>query len=185
MGDEWVVVDNDAPRERRHAEGAINRGNAELAARTARRIAELRGSPQDIEWAIDAEGVLWILQAGPMTALPPEVSWDPPAPGGFSRTFRLGEWISGPVTPLFEWWLLPAIGDGLHSTRQQWVGLRAPRPYHVVVNGWTFFSLNWPSPIASMSSLPGMLLRLVRSPRRVAGARPETVRFSIPVYEQE
>ena len=48
-------------------------------------IADARGRPQDIEWAIDADGTLWILQARPMTALPPEVSWDAPAPGAFTR----------------------------------------------------------------------------------------------------
>lgn len=184
-GDEWVVANEHAPQERRRTEGSIHRSEVQLVADTARRIAEARGAPQDIEWAIDADGELWILQARPMTALPPEVSWDPPAGGAFSRTFRLGEWISGPVTPLFESWLLPAIEGGLHDTLQEWVGLRSPKPYHVVVNGWAFFSLNWLSPKASLSSLPGVLLRLVRSPRRVAGARPETARFSIPVYEQE
>jgi pyruvate,water dikinase len=42
---------------------------AELA-RRANEVAALFGRPQDIEWAI-ADGRLWLLQARPMTALPP------------------------------------------------------------------------------------------------------------------
>ena len=42
---------------------------AELA-RTAAAVAELFGRPQDIEWAY-ADGKLWLLQARPLTALPP------------------------------------------------------------------------------------------------------------------
>lgn len=185
IGDEWIVVDGDPPRERRRTEGAIDNDRVALVARTARQIEAVRRVPQDIEWAIDGDGGLWILQARPMTALPPVVSWKPPVPGAFSRTFRLGEWISGPVTPLFETWLLPAIEDGLHDTLQEWVGLRSPKPYHVVINGWTFFSLNWLSPAASMKSMPGVLWRFVRNPRRLLGVRPETARFGVPLYERE
>src|SRR5438552_2099752 len=74
VGDEWVVPDG-APRPRRRAEGAIDRGQARMVASAAREIADARGTPQDIEWAIDSDGALWVLQARPMTALPPDVSW--------------------------------------------------------------------------------------------------------------
>ena len=57
---------------------------------------------------------LWILQARPMTALPPDVSWDSPAPGAYTRMLRFGEWIGEPVTPLFESWLLTRDG-GAHA----------------------------------------------------------------------
>src|SRR5205823_4069695 len=126
----------DRATERRRAEGAIDSRQARLLARTAREVAEARGAPQDIEWAVDSDGDLWVLQARPMTALPPEASWESPAPGAYSRTFRVGEWISGPVTPLFESWLLDALEEELHAALGRWVGLPAPKPYHVVVNGW-------------------------------------------------
>ena len=74
-GDEWVVHDGDASP-RRQPEHAIDRNQAVQVANEARRIAVTRGKPQDVEWAIDADGKLWILQARPMTALPPDVSWD-------------------------------------------------------------------------------------------------------------
>lgn len=164
MGDEWIVEDDGSPQERRPDEGAITSDQVKQVALAARQIEQGHGIPQDIEWAIDADGVLWIVQARPMTALPAEASWDPPAPGAYSRTFRLGEWISGPVTPLFESWLLPVIEEELHSTLQNWTGLRSPEPHHVVVNGWTFFSLNWLSPATSLRSMPGILWRAIRTP---------------------
>ena len=120
-----------------------------------------------------------------MTALPPDVSWDVQARGAYTRSMRFGEWIHEPVTPLFESWLLSAMEERLHALNRQWVGQLAPRPYHVVVNGWYFYSINFLSGGALLRSLPGIARQLVRDPRRVAAAIPQTVRASIPVYERE
>ena len=184
IGDEWVVVGNDATP-RREPDHALDRRQAIQVASEARRIAAARGAPQDIEWAIDADGTLWILQARPMTALPREVSWDPPASGAFTRTFRFGEWISEPVTPLFESWLLTAMEDRLHALLEEMLGERDPRPYHVIVNGWYYYSINWLSPRVFVRNLPGTLWHLIRSPRHVAGLFPATVRHSVPPLERE
>jgi rifampicin phosphotransferase len=184
LGDDWVVREDKASA-RRQPERALVPRQVELIAKEARRIAVSRGAPQDIEWAIDADGTLWILQARPMTALPPDVSWEAPARGAFTRTLRFGEWLFEPVTPLFESWLLTAMEDRLHVQLRHWIGQRAPRPYHVVVNGWYFYSINWLSGRALVRSLPGLLWHLVRFPRRVAGLIPPTVRHSVPVFERE
>ena len=183
LGDEWAVR-TDGATPRRQPEHAINRRQARQVADAARRIAAARGAPQDIEWAIDAEGTLWIVQARPMTALPPDVSWDAPAPGGYTRMLRLGEWIGEPVTPLFESWLLTAMENRMHALYRQEIGQIAPRPYHVVVNGWYFYSINFISGGALMRSLPGMLRTLVRRPRVIAGILPPTVRYSFPLVER-
>jgi pyruvate,water dikinase len=184
IGDEWIVVGRDATP-RRQPEHALDRRQVIQVASEARRIAAARGAPQDIEWAIDGDGTLWILQARPMTALPPDVSWDPPAPGAFTRAFRFGEWISEPVTPLFESWLLTAMEDRLHVLLEELLGERDPRPYHVVVNGWYYYSINWLSPRVFARNLPGMLWHLIRHPRRVAGLFPATVRHSVPPLERD
>jgi phosphohistidine swiveling domain-containing protein len=184
FGDEWVVRE-DAATPRRQPELAIDRAQAMRIAGEARRIAAARGTPQDIEWAIDAEGTLWIVQARPMTALPPDVSWDAPAPGFYTRTYRFGEWISEPVTPLFESWLLSAMEDRTHALFRELLGQRISRPYHVVVNGWYFYSMNWATPAAFARNMPSMLLHLIRSPRVLAGIHPSTVRHSLPILERD
>ena len=183
-GDEWTVTDGRASV-RRLPERAIDAQQAEAVAAEARRIANLRGVPQDVEWAIDAGGTLWILQARPMTALPPDLSWDPPSPGAYTRQLRFGEWISGPVTPLFESWLLTAMEERTHADYLRLIGQRVPRPYHVVVNGWYFYTLNWATPGAFARNLPSMLWHLVRTPRVIAGINPSTVRHSFPIVERQ
>ncbi len=182
-GDEWAVI-GDVATARRQPERAIDRAQAMQVANDARRIAAGIGVPQDIEWALDAHGELWILQARPMTAIPPEVSWEPPAPGAYTRNLRFGEWISEPVTPLFESWLLSAMEERTHAFYLTEIGQRIPRPYHVIVNGWYFYTLNWATPAAFARNLPNMLWHLIRSPRAVAGINPATVRHSFPIMER-
>lgn len=182
-GDEWAVVNRTASP-RRTVESAIDAGQAVEVARRARDIADARGTPQDVEWAIDADGLLWILQARPMTALPADVSWVPPVSGAFSRHYRIGEWLGEPVTPLFESWLLSAMEEGMHAFFDAELGQRVPRPFHVVVNGWYFYSMNWATPGAMLRNLPRMLGHLVRDPRVVAGINPSTVHHSYPVVER-
>lgn len=184
FGDEWVVSGKVATA-RRQPERAIDARQATQVAAEARRIETARGMPQDVEWAIDANGTVWILQARPMTALPPDVSWESPAPGAYTRMLRFGEWIGEPVTPLFESWLLTGMEDRMHAFFRQSIGQIAPRPYHVVVNGWYFYSINFISGRALLRSLPTMLVTAVRHPRHIAGIIPPTVRHSFPVFERK
>src|SRR5262245_15699672 len=120
-----------------------------------------------------------------MTVPAPEVSWASPAPGAFTRQLRFGEWISEPVTPLFESWLLTAMEERTHADYRRLLGQHVRRPYHVLVNGWYFYTLNWATPGAFARDLPDMLLHLIRSPRTVAGINPSTVRHSFPIVERQ
>ena len=120
----------------------------------------------------------------PMSDPSPEVSWEPPAPGAYTRQLRLGEWISEPVTPLFESWLLTTMEEQMHAGYLREIGQRIARPYHVIVNGWYFYTLNWATPGAFARNLPNMLWHLVRSPRTLAGINPSTVRFAFPILER-
>ncbi len=115
----------------------------------------------------------------------PSVSWEPPVPGAFTRSYRFGEWISEPVTPLFESWLLSAMEEQLHRRLFEEIGQRFPRPYHVVVNGWYFYSMNWASPGALARNLPRMLAKAVRSPRAIAGILPATARHSVELSTRD
>ncbi len=183
-GDEWVVRAG-AAHARRRPERAIDERQALEVAAEAGRIAGVRGTPQDMEWAIDRDGTLWILQSRPMTALPPEASWEAPAPGAYTRALRFGEWIAEPVTPLFESWLLSTLEERLHAWIRSKLGQRAPLPHHVVVNGWYFYSLNWISPGNMLRSLPSILWHVARDPRRAAGVLPSVARHSVPLMERD
>jgi rifampicin phosphotransferase len=159
VGDEWTVRDG-TPKCGRSVEAAIDAPQAVDIARLARRVAAHFGPPQDIEWAIEA-GHLYVLQARPMTALPEPVEWMPPAPGYWMRNLRLGEWLPGPMTPLFQDWLLVLIEtgylDGMRATAGTAVAFR-----YTSINGWYYTS----PPRAR--SLPGIFLRaLVQGRGRV------------------
>src|SRR5215207_4891967 len=148
-GEEWTIspgsmaaMTRPAPR----GDPVLTRGQATAVAQLATRVADrYDGRPQDIEWAIDHDGRLWLLQARPMTALPEPVSWTPPGPGLWMRNFRLGEWLPEAVTPLFATWLLPVLEDGYLDGMHQTVGLRVPFRY-ALVNGWYYNAAPIPSP---------------------------------------
>ena len=63
------------------------------------------GIPQDIEWGL-VDDRLWLLQARPITSLPPEplekVRWDPPEPGAYLQRSQWVEHVPDPVCTLFE-----------------------------------------------------------------------------------
>jgi pyruvate,water dikinase len=63
------------------------------------------GSPQDIEWAY-ADGRFWVLQARPITNLPPrslsEVCWEPPFPNSAWWRRQVVENMPEPLSPLFD-----------------------------------------------------------------------------------
>jgi len=155
-GEEWTISSGGTAAMTRPApEGdpVLTGGQAAAVAQLARRVADRHdGRPQDIEWAIDHDGRLWLLQARPMTALPQPVSWTPPGPGLWMRNFRLGEWLPEAVTPLFATWLLPVLEDGYLDGMQATVGVRVPFRY-ALVNGWYYNA----TPIPSLKLLARIL----------------------------
>ena len=184
--DEWVV-ENGAATRHRAVENVLDAALALEVAALARRVEVHEGGPQDIEWAA-ADGQVFLLQARSMTGLPESVSWEPPLPGGWSREFRLGEWLGDPVTPLFESWLLTRIEDRMHRNYGQLLGVPLPHPAHLVVNGWYFYGLNFmPSrPSAMLSMMVRHILpRLIAHPRRTAIAFPPLAKFGVGLAERE
>jgi rifampicin phosphotransferase len=60
------------------------------------------GSPQDIEWAIDADGTVWLTQTRPITTLYPLPAGAPP-PGSARRVYfclSLAQGLHRPITPM-------------------------------------------------------------------------------------
>ena len=170
---EWAVGPDHATL-LRPADGAVDATAARRVADLARRLEAAAGSPQDVEWAL-ADEQLFVLQARPMTALPEEVSWNPGLPGVWMRDIRLGEWLGGPVTPLFESWGLTRIEGTMDRTLGGLLGIEPSGPSHVVVNGWYFYGFNF------LPSNPrDMVVQLVRHVLPSFLARPRQAAMTIP-----
>ncbi|QNG55550.1 phosphoenolpyruvate synthase [Pseudonocardia petroleophila] len=93
------------PENRRRTAVLDDAAAAELVALGVR-IAGLFGSPQDVEWARDADGAFHVVQARPITALPEPTgdvptSWPVPHPGGTYFRASIVEQLPDPLTPLF------------------------------------------------------------------------------------
>jgi rifampicin phosphotransferase len=89
---------------------ASRRALAELAVRVERQA----GVPQDLEWALDADGTLALLQARPITGLPPE----PVALAEAERPIlaymeRVREMVPSAITPLMQGIALEVIVPAL------------------------------------------------------------------------
>lgn len=127
----------------------------------ARRVEEVMGRPQDVEWALDRQGDVHLLQARPMTALPNPVTWTPPEPGHWMRSFRLGEWLPDPMTPLFADWLLPLLEGGYLAGMEEAAGVAVPFRY-AAINGWYYTAPPAVAPAVLVRTLARGRLRLVR-----------------------
>lgn len=71
-----------------------------------RRVASDLDVPVDVEWALSADGQLWLLQARPITALPRRPRFEPPSEGTWEKdTSHLCE----PLTPIAETMWVPPL----------------------------------------------------------------------------
>jgi rifampicin phosphotransferase len=89
------------------------------------------GDPGDVEWQSPIAGALWL------------------------RTWRLGEWVHGPLSPLFRTFLVPMLVEARERAGTGRLGQRLPRmwrvksPAYCVVNGY-FFARAEPSAVSLM-----------------------------------
>tara|TARA_B100000959_G_scaffold287430_1_gene372139 strand:- start:27624 stop:30476 length:2853 start_codon:yes stop_codon:yes gene_type:complete len=105
--------------------------------------------PLDIEWALRG-GKLWLLQARPITNLPPpplrEICWEPSEPGSILMRNQVVEFMPGPLSPLFEELYIPAVDEGFYQRRDwidgtdQWItrAAEAKRHSNETVNGYAY-----------------------------------------------
>lgn len=105
IGDKAVVIRGTAGGGTEHVTGTdVDKpclSDAQIGELVAlgRRVEAHFGVPQDIEWAIDAEGVLWLTQSRPITTLFPV----PGRGGGELRVyfcFSLAQGLTRPFTPM-------------------------------------------------------------------------------------
>src|SRR5918997_557596 len=111
------------------------------------------GAPQDVEWAY-ADGHLWVLQARPITNLPPktleDVSWEPPFPGSAWWRRQVVENLPEPLSPLFDELY---VREGLElsiDALMAFFGMSyfrledfAVRPFFTTVNGYAYSRANY------------------------------------------
>jgi pyruvate,water dikinase len=147
-GEEWTLPVRGTAAMTRPGPGTgpvLTAEQAGAVASLARAVADRYGQPQDVEWAIDHDGRLWLLQARPMTALPDPVSWAPPGPGQWMRNFRLGGVAARGGHPAVR--DLAAAPDRRRylGGMQASVGVRVPFRY-ALVNGWYYNATPIPSP---------------------------------------
>ncbi len=89
--------------EQEHGEVRASLTDAQIAelTRLGQRVQDHYGSPQDIEWALDEAGRLWLTQARPITTLFPLP--DRAGAGGGTRAYMclsLAQGLTRPITPM-------------------------------------------------------------------------------------
>ena len=91
-----------APEDRFHPGACISQDELSEIVAAGRSIAEDFGSPQDVEWAIDEEGKVWIVQARPITTLFPLPAGAPSSAADLRVYYSVNasQGMERPFTPL-------------------------------------------------------------------------------------
>lgn len=94
-----LVVDTATGRVLAHEPACLTDTQAKSLAGLGDRVEQHYGSPQDIEWAIDADGTIWLTQARAITSLYPL----PDTPAGELHvyfSFSVAQGVYRPLTPM-------------------------------------------------------------------------------------
>jgi pyruvate,water dikinase len=143
------TVTLDTPEALRRAPVLDDWAAAELA-RLGVRIEALYGQPMDVEWAL-AGGRFAILQARPITALPPArapvpTEWKLPHPKGHYMRGSTADLLPDPLSPLYATLGFPAIaGIGFGRLMQTFMpgGFFLPEDYLCTINGYAYTGIHF------------------------------------------
>ena len=158
---------------------------AELV-KLAVQIEDLYGMPMDIEWAL-ADGELAIVQARPITALPPEASepepepqppteWPLPKPKGQYMRGSIVDLMPDPLSPLFATLAIPAIARiGIKEVMRPLTRSEPalPEDYIVTINDYAYMGMAY-TPREWWWIVTRMLISF-----------PRLLRESIPLWRDE
>ncbi len=143
------------PAELRRAPVLDDEGAATLA-RLGVQIENLYGMPMDIEWAL-ADGAFSIVQARPVTALPPEApgpepelqpptEWPLPKPKGQYMRGSIVDLMPDPLSPLFATLAIPAIArEGIKEVMRPLTRSEPalPEDYIVTINDYAYMGVSY------------------------------------------
>ena len=101
----------------------------------ARQVADEFGGPQDIEWAADHEGRIWLLQARPITTLRQEASAAPA--GAWTRRIAVDLWADQ-LTPYLADHMLRNAPRFDFSKMARFSGMPVVQPALAVVHGFLY-----------------------------------------------
>lgn len=139
----------------------LTTGQAAELAKLGARIEKYYGEPQDIEWCL-ANGKFSIVQARPITTLPPEpVKWESPIPGAkWMKDIMTAEWVNEPPSPLGATTTLVTMITARERARI-WVKHYAP-PF-ALINGWLYMRADHKL-ISLIAFIGGFQIMLVMMP---------------------
>ncbi|MGO1971831.1 MAG: PEP/pyruvate-binding domain-containing protein [Propionibacteriaceae bacterium] len=109
------VVDDEVPS---NPDGCLTRDQLEELCRAGRRVQERSGQPEDLEWAIDADDTLWLLQARPITTLFPLPETDAPPPRVYFEVGHM-QGMLRPLTPMGMSLLMATVAVFMGSNEAQ------------------------------------------------------------------
>ncbi|MBP7146269.1 MAG: hypothetical protein KBD01_01905 [Acidobacteria bacterium] len=129
------------------AEGAPPEAVLHELARWARRLEDLAGAPQDLEWALDGEGRLWLLQVRAITTLDGAEA----PPGVWTRAIANDLWADR-LTPFEAELMLRNVARFDMSRMARASGVPVVQPAIAAVGGYLY--VNCESLAAVLSVLP-------------------------------
>ncbi|MFQ5348860.1 MAG: PEP/pyruvate-binding domain-containing protein [Thermoanaerobaculia bacterium] len=104
-------------------------------AELVRRVAKAFGGPQDIEWAADPEGRIWLLQARPITAVRRRA--EEIVPGTWTRRIAVDLWADQ-LTPFLADHMLRTAPRWDFSGARRFVGIPEVQPVLGVIHGFLY-----------------------------------------------
>ncbi|MHB1132225.1 MAG: PEP/pyruvate-binding domain-containing protein [Chloroflexota bacterium] len=176
-GDGQGTTTREVPEERRTRQ-ALGQGELRELAELSLRVERLcEGVPQDLEWAA-AEGRVHLLQARPMTGLPPaplhDVRWEPPIPGSAWIRRQVVENMPEPLSPLFDELYLQegleqsaAAMQAAMGVPRAFMDLLFDQPMFATVNGYAYMRGNmklrwWSVPVLLPLTLGAMAMGVTK-----------------------
>jgi rifampicin phosphotransferase len=142
---EGGTAESSVPEARRR-QAVLDDGAAAELVRYGKRIEELYGTPQDIEWAL-AGDEFFVVQARTITALPepmadPPATWSVPDPKGFYVRASIVEQMPDPLSPLFADLADQSVTRSLRKLMNELLGSDTIREGDLAfpaVNGYAYY----------------------------------------------